>query len=287
MGPTQKLLSRLDGAPAATTGSLCLGLVALLGLADYATGPELSSSVFYAVPAAIAAWFAGPAWALVTCVSAAFTWWFADFLQGVRYSHPLIPVWNAAVRLAFFLIIVELLRRLRRALEAQRLLAETDALTGLANSRQFLRAVDAEVARSVRYGRPVALAYVDLDGFKGVNDRWGHHVGDQVLEVVGYVMRVSVRTTDQPSRLGGDEFAVLLTETPAEQARVAVDKLRAELEAAMAERQWPVGFSIGVVTASGEVATGGELVRRADELMYEVKRSGKGRTVFGGAEPAV
>ena len=281
----QTLHSRLDGAPRALTGTAALALVAAIGALDWATGAELSSSVFYVIPVGGAAWYAGARWGWVACAAAAATWYVADLAAGATYSAAWIPVWNAAVRLAFFVIIADLVWRLRAALDVQRRLAEVDPLTGLGNARHFLAAVDAEVARSTRYRRPVSLAYVDLDGFKGVNDRWGHAVGDQVLARVGAVLQAQVRTTDLPARLGGDEFAVLLPETDGLQAREAMEKLRSALDASVRQGGWPVGFSIGVFSSSGEVASGTELVRLADGLMYDVKHSGRGRTSFGVSAP--
>jgi diguanylate cyclase (GGDEF)-like protein len=261
-------------------GALAVVLVALLGLADVATGAELSSSVFYALPVGLVAWYAGRGWGLGICVLAAATWYEADALAGATYSARWIPVWNAGVRFLFFVIIASLLVRLRAALEAQRSLAEVDALTGLANTRRFLAAVDAEAGRATRYRHPTSLAYLDLDDFKGVNDRWGHEAGDAVLAEVARVLRGRLRRTDLPARLGGDEFAVLLPETGADAAREAMEKLRADLGAAMSAHEWPVGFSIGVVTAEGGLTGAGDLIREADALMYEVKRGGKGEIAF-------
>jgi diguanylate cyclase (GGDEF)-like protein len=251
--------------------------VGVLGIPDLLTGTELSYSVFYALPVGIAAWYAGRSWGLALSFLAAITWYAADLMAGATYSAAWIPVWNAGVRLFFFIIIASLLVRLRAALEAQRRLAEVDSLTGLANSRSFLAAVDAESARSARYRHAVSLAYFDLDGFKGVNDRWGHEVGNAVLAEVGRVLRHRLRRTDLPARLGGDEFAVLLPETPADAAREAMEKVRSDLAGAMAARGWPVGFSIGLVTAEDPIGGAQDLVREADALMYEVKRAGKGQ----------
>lgn len=280
-GPLQTLHERLEQAPDALTGTLALVLVAGVGALDWLTGSELSSSVFYVLPVGVAAWYAGARWGFAACFAAAAAWYGADVAGGSTYSEAWIPIWNAGVRLSFFLIIADLIRRLHGALEATRTLAEIDSLTGLGNGRRFFAAVDAEVARSSRYRRPVSLAYFDLDGFKDVNDRWGHHVGDQVLASVGETLRLHVRTTDLPARLGGDEFAILLPETDGVAAREAVDKLRVVLEERMRSAGWPVGFSVGVFSSAGEVDTGAELVRLADTLMYEVKHSGKGRTSFG------
>lgn len=284
--PTPRALARrLQAAPHAAVGALGVLGVGLLGLADVATGAEVSWSVFYTLPVGVAAWYAGARWGLALCVLAAATWYQADILAGATYSAAWIPFWNAGVRLAFFVIIASLLARQRRILDAQRDLAEVDPLTGLANSRRFLAVLEAEVARSARYRRPVSLAYLDLDGFKGVNDRLGHLVGDDLLAIVGRALRHQVRKTDLPARLGGDEFAVLFPETDAVAVREAMDHLRSRLQAAVDERGWPVGFSAGVVTSTGAIATGEELIRRADEVMYEVKRSGKGRTTYRTALP--
>jgi len=271
---------RLERAPAALPGSFAAVLIAAVGALDYVTGSELSASVLYVLPVGLAAWYAGAAWGLGTCLLAAATWFAADATAGAQYQAAWIPLWNAGVRLAFFVIIAELTRRLHDALEAQRRLAEADELTGLANARRFQVVLDAEVRRAVRYGRPITLAYVDLDGFKTVNDRWGHAAGDRVLARIGGLLRSHVRVSDLAGRLGGDEFAILLPETDGPQARDALANLRTFLERAMREGSWPVGFSIGVVSSSGEIPTAQELLRTADGLMYEVKQAGRGTTRF-------
>lgn len=286
MGGLPPLTARLDGAPRGVVGAVALLMVAVIGLADVATGAELSSSVFYTLPVGLASWYAGAGWGFALSALAAGTWYSADLAADATYSASWIPVWNAGVRLAFFTIIAQLLARLRAALEAQRALAERDALTGLTNGRRFRDVLEAEVGRSVRYLRPVSLAYIDLDGFKGVNDRLGHHTGDEVLATVGRTLAVRVRRTDVPARLGGDEFAVLFPETDAQAAREAVGKLMTALTEAMESQGWPVGFSVGVVTSLGRVATGEALVHQADDLMYEVKRTGKGRATYLSVPPS-
>lgn len=271
---------RLEGAPAALPGSFAAVLLAAVGAFDYLSGPELSTSVFYVIPVIVAAWYAGAAWGLGTCLLAAVTWYFADVAAGGLYSAAWVPFWNAGVRLGFFLVIADLARRLHDALAVQRRLAEVDELTGLANARRFQAALDAEVRRAIRYDRPITLAYVDLDGFKSVNDRWGHAAGDRVLARIGGLLRAHVRVSDLAGRLGGDEFGILLPETDGQQARDALGNLRTFLERAMREGSWPVGFSIGVISSRGEIPSAQELLRTADGLMYEVKHAGKGTTRF-------
>ena len=248
----------------------------LLGVLDHATGPELSFSIFYVAPVAVVAWYVGRGQATALCVLTAVTWLVADLTAGHVYTSPLIPPWNAFVRFGFFIIIARLLVSLRQSLEAEIALADTDALTGLANRRRFFEEVESQIARSRRSGAPFALAYVDLDGFKGVNDRFGHDVGDEVLSEVGRLVRTGVRETDVPARLGGDEFALLLAECDEDRARGVVPKVTARLEEAMQRAGWPVGFSVGVVVFADAGVTAREAVQAADALMYEVKRDGKG-----------
>lgn len=271
-------MERAAPALIAATG---LALVVAVGAVDYATGEELSSSIFYVLPVGLAAWYGSRRLGVLLGLAASATWYGADLAAGATYSAAWIPFWNAGVRLLIFLLIAELLVRLRLALGLQRELAERDSLTGLANGRKFLSVLKAEVSRSHRYRRPLSLVYMDLDGFKAVNDGSGHATGDDILETVGTILTGSVRATDLPARLGGDEFAVLLPETDAVHAREAGMKVRVVLETAMSEGRWPVGFSMGVYTSQGGISDADSLIGLADGLMYEAKKTGKGRTIFG------
>jgi diguanylate cyclase (GGDEF)-like protein len=168
-----------------------------------------------------------------------------------------------------------LLARLRAALEREAALARTDPLTGAANVRTFHEAAALEIERSRRTDRPFTIAYVDLDDFKRVNDRSGHLVGDQVLRTVVRALRENVRATDTVARLGGDEFAVLLPETDTPAADAVVEKIRRVFADEMRRGDWPVTFSIGVATYRTPPADTDEMIRKADEFMYLVKRGGK------------
>ncbi len=283
--------ARLETWPPASVRAVALATVFLVGLADYITGAELSASVFYLLPVAVATWYVGGDFGTAVAFISAGVWYAADLLAGNVYSHPLIPVWNAGVRLAFFLIVRYLLLRLRGQLEAQRTLAETDGATGLVNARRFREAVRAEVERSRRYRHPLSLAYVDLDDFKAVNDRFGHDEGDRVLAAVAGRLKAVLRGSDTAARMGGDEFALLLPETAPDQARTVVEKLRAALEGEMERNGWSVGFSVGVITAGAPPPGVEALLQAADTAMYEAKRGGKRRTILrqlpaGSVDPA-
>jgi len=141
--------------------------------------------------------------------------------------------------------------------------------------RFFAELVDLEIARSRRYRHPLSIAYLDLDNFKTVNDRFGHSVGDKVLHITVQNTRHLLRKIDVVARLGGDEFAILLPETDQPAARAAVTKIRTHLLTEMRKNDWPVTFSIGVLTCLEMPRNTDELIKQADNLMYSVKNSGK------------
>jgi diguanylate cyclase (GGDEF)-like protein len=165
-------------------------------------------------------------------------------------------------------------RRFREA----RQLADLDALTGLHNRRYFHETLGREVARASRYGRKLALLVLDLDDFKGVNDRIGHLAGDAVLAGAAERIRDVVRSADIACRVGGDEFGVILPESDLADA----DQLYRRIHEAVSAR--PIGEA-GRVRLSGGVAelrSEDEAVsffERADEALYRAKNAGKGRIV--------
>lgn len=254
---------------------LSILLVGIFGAIDHFTGSELSFSVFYTLPLGMATWFAGTGAGILISVIAALTWLAADIGGGNEYSHAVIPLWNSMVRLAFFGIITALLAIIRKRLERERTLAHTDYLTGLKNSRAFFEQVESEAARSRRSGRPLTIAYFDLDNFKEVNDSRGHDAGDDALRLIASTIRSSLRLSDVASRLGGDEFAGLFPETDRDGAEAILENLSEALGKCMKELKLPVTFSIGAVTFVRPLDSARDMIRAVDQLMYEVKKKGK------------
>lgn len=196
----------------------------------------------------------------------------------------------AHLGLGFNTMLLELQRRKEIALEAEaRLLeqARTDALTGLPNRRFFAERLSQELALSEREGRMVALLYIDLDGFKLVNDSLGHGVGDLLLREVAHRLKSRLRLSDTLARVGGDEFTVILSgvET-AEGAEVAANALIDSLLRPfhVESHDITVGASIGISTHRGPLTEQTDLLRQADSAMYAAKRSGKNRAVHFSAE---
>ena len=260
---------------------LSLVLLATVGALDYLTGYELSFSVFYLIPVAISAWYAGIHTGLVICVICAATWFLVDHVSGRQYSHFAIPFWNAGVRLGFFIIVASLLDRLHVALKFQTLHARQDGLTGILNNRAFRDHCHSISLLASRHGHSMVLGYIDLDNFKKVNDTAGHNVGDIILKSVANTLTGRLRETDLAGRLGGDEFAVLLPETDLASARIIFTQLREKLVQLASDQDWPIGFSIGVAVFNPPPAKPEDCVHFADELMYKVKKSGKNNILFG------
>ncbi len=175
-------------------------------------------------------------------------------------------------------------KKLQDALASEIEAATTDGLTHLANRRACCAAGETELRRARRYQRPLALAYLDLDNFKAVNDSLGHEVGDAVLVTGAALIKGTVRTSDLVARLGGDEFAVLMPETDALGAQVVLDKVRnglretfSKISARLAPSagKRPVGCSMGVVALGDEHKNFDDLLRAADHRMYQDKRAAR------------
>ena len=156
-------------------------------------------------------------------------------------------------------------------------LSRTDRLTSLANRHAFEERLKEEIARSVRYGEPLALLLVDVDGLKGINDRQGHHAGDLALQAVARALRAGARQADLPARFGGDEFALLAPSTAPEAAMTLGERIRSLVVAQGLEE---LTVSVGVATLQpGWPEASDKLRESADMALYNAKRRGRNRVV--------
>lgn len=249
-------------------------LVVVCGYVDYITGPDYSLAIIYFIPVFLAAWF-GSRWAgVVISFFAAAGWLLAELYGKKVHEYPVVLYWNDFMELLSFLFVSYIISALKNSLEQQKLSARIDHLTGIPNRRHFYDLANLELNVSRRYGHPVTVMYLDIDNFKTVNDTQGHSAGDLLLRQVSGTIKEHIRKADVVARLGGDEFALLLPETGSEAARAVVDKVWGNLKV-IVQSDWPVTFSIGMITYLTPPATVDELIRRADEVMYDVKRQGK------------
>jgi diguanylate cyclase (GGDEF)-like protein len=247
-------------------------LVALIGLADYITGPTVSFVVFYLLVVVLVTWILGRAGGLRIGLACAATGAGADFLAGRSLAHTL---WELTTNGMIFGVIVLVFGKLQQALEQAQRMAQHDPLTDLANRGAFYEQAASELVRCQRYGHPLTIVYIDCDDFKAINDRLGHQTGDVLLCVVASILQRSVRTSDIVARLGGDEFIIGLVETGIDAALTTVQRMRQTLSDTMQQQHWPVTFSIGVATFTSPPASVDVLINSADQLMYAAKQSGK------------
>jgi diguanylate cyclase (GGDEF)-like protein len=155
-----------------------------------------------------------------------------------------------------------------------RFFADHDPLTRLLNRRAFVSRLDDEVARSERYGRSFSLVVCDLDGFKALNDRYGHGLGDGALQMVARILVDALRQPDDAFRIGGDEFALVLVEASKNDAVAVVERISSMLAAAEDERLVGIAASFGVASCPQHARDATRLFQLADEALYEAKRSG-------------
>jgi diguanylate cyclase (GGDEF)-like protein len=289
---------RLVGPPA--LGLVAAGAALVLTL-DRRAGAEVALALAHVAVVAAASWHFGRVgrW---TTVGLATAGWSASRVEllgpALTGTAPDEAAWHTGLRLGA-LVSVALgtgafrtsLRRLLRTEDAlalsllrERDSARRDRLTRLGNSRYLHEALDLEIHRCRRYGRPFGLLVLDLDGFKAVNDAAGHEAGDRVLQVVGRVIRDNCRATDMPARLGGDEFAVILPEA----SSLTVPRYAQKLVDLIDRAPFPPGLprvtaSVGAVAFDRAPESARAALTVADEAMYAAKRDGKNRVVVSAA----
>ena len=228
----------------------------------------------------IVSYAADPSYPLVVITSSDLD----DVLSRWRTRVGWLLIFGATFSLAGGLVLWRLLVSVRAIDDLSRKLAQQaniDFLTDIPNRRFFMRNGSLEIDRARRYNHPVSLMMLDLDGFKLINDRHGHKMGDAVLEAVAQAARNVLRQLDVPCRMGGEEFAVLLPETQLGQATEVAERLRKHIEnltlTSADGLAVPVTASFGVAELNSTDANLDRLLARADAALYQAKVSGRNR----------
>jgi diguanylate cyclase (GGDEF)-like protein len=272
---SQSPFARLQRLPRPAVLVLGLALIVLIAWLDAVTGPKLALNVFYLLPVMLVAWVTtSTAYGLVAVLATFLAGPIEAALDGFRFYSLPMAIWNVGMRTAVFCIVLLLLAEVRRLVANLREQSLTDELTGVANRRAFALVATREIERSRRYRHPLSLAYLDVDGFKAVNDTLGHAIGDRLLVAFADAARGTARSVDTVARLGGDEFAVLMPETGDEAALPLADRLREVCAQAAGIGGARVTCSVGVVTYGRPPADVDTMLASADALMYEAKASG-------------
>jgi diguanylate cyclase (GGDEF)-like protein len=152
--------------------------------------------------------------------------------------------------------------------------AETDQLTGIANRRKLLATIEQHVDLAHSGSVSLSCAMIDIDHFKIINDRFGHGVGDRVLQTLAMTAKAALRAGDLIGRLGGEEFVVVLPDAAEDQAILIGERIRSAIEAIRIDGLPAITVSIGVATCAPD-SSAGELLARADAALYAAKRAGR------------
>jgi diguanylate cyclase (GGDEF)-like protein len=181
--------------------------------------------------------------------------------------------------------------QLEQSLKRVEEVAATDPLTGLYNRRHFGKVIEQLWAEAQRYAQDLSCVMIDLDGYKQLNDKYGHQVGDQILVIAGKVITANLRRMDVAARYGGDEFVLLLPHASCEEAAAVVARIRDEYRQASAmllRRNEPATMSVGVGSRRRDEPSGSDqLVSAADAALYRAKEAGRNRiAISDGRQPA-
>lgn len=276
-----RLSQKIIAAQPRKVVALALAFAALVGVIvlDYLTMYELSLSPLYVLVILAVSWYCGWWCGLLFVALSILSQTELGLIFGHRFSEPYYVFISSGNKLFSYLVIALLSSTARMLYTRANSSARLDYLTGITNSMGFFEKVTVEMARHRRNRAPFAVAYIDCDHFKVVNDGLGHSEGDRVLKAIGQTLLANSRATDIVARLGGDEFALVLPMTGEFEALQVIKKLRPELDRAMTEHHWPITFSIGVgifPTVPGNVD---RVVAFTDRLMYRVKAMGKNKVL--------
>ena len=258
--------------------------IALIGWADYATGIEIRIYTLYFAPLAmISAHAPRRRDGVIAAAACTAVWLFANWHAGMSRYPAHVNLVNTVVQFSAFALVAFLISRYKDALSSERALARSDALTGLLNLLGFTERANIEIARCRRGQGGLALALLDLDSFKQVNDTHGHAMGDDMLRAVGGILRQRLRRTDVAARLGGDEFAILMPDTRLAGAEGLLESIRVSVADAARFRDLPVTASIGLSMFSDPVPGLETMLRDTDQRMYDAKLAGRNRVVTAAA----
>jgi diguanylate cyclase (GGDEF)-like protein len=170
-------------------------------------------------------------------------------------------------------------KRLEKQLQQQ---ATTDELTSVINRRRFIDLATSEIKRATRLNHPMALALLDIDHFKHINDTYGHTIGDQALIALTRICKMNIRETDVLARIGGDEFVVLFPEATPREAGASMERVRLALTAQpvdLSGKLVPLTISVGIVGLVSGAMSLDLLLERADQALYQAKETGRNRVV--------
>jgi len=254
---------------------ICIISVLSLGVVDYYTGHELVFAIFYLIIISLSILFADIYLGVFISILSASVGLWVDISYPANYTSVMFPILNNTFRLCYYILHTMLIYKLLSLYRQSRELSLIDPLTKINNYRSFQIQLQHEINKSHRTQLPLSIVYFDIDNFKSVNDNYGHSTGDFLLQTIAGCILKIIRPDDVIARLGGDEFALLLPETDYVNAEHVINRIQREVLNVANTNKWPISLSIGVVIFKESSIEIDEMIKIADELMYQVKNEGK------------
>ena len=263
----------LERVPKPWVLTLAFLVAFLVGISDFATGLELDLNFFYLLPIALVSWFVDRQSGIYVGVLCALLWFLGNRAAG-HYGSAFSDYWNLLMRAGIFLLVAVTLSELKSKLDRMSELATRDLLTGLPNGRSFyeLAAREMETATGLD---PLTLAYIDIEGFKWVNHRFGYAAGDQMLCSIAQTIRQNVTRTDLVARVGGTAFALLLPDATSDTANLILEKIHKSLKEERSRYAQPVTFFISAIACAKSPRSVAELLHEAELRMNRMKGGNK------------
>jgi diguanylate cyclase (GGDEF)-like protein len=292
---TSRLLLKAAGATERWTPPTqwTVAFVSLLAVCalDMVSGARVMPLFFYLLVAGLAAWSfgerKGALFGLLVSMSGVTVRHFQVAADPHLAIVPMTEIWNLIARVLTTSLVVVLVSGMRSAVRLERWRASTDGLTGVLNKSAFQERMTTAVAAARGTQRAFILCYMDIDGFKQVNDRHGHSAGDEILRLFASAAVDAIRDGDLFARIGGDEFVALINIPAIGQGDHVATLVHRRISDILAKTGLPVSCSMGALLATaGELQPIEAAVQLADSLMYEVKRSGKSALRVGRIDPA-
>jgi diguanylate cyclase (GGDEF)-like protein len=282
--------SRTEGWRPPTQWTVAFASLAAILLLDAASGAQVTLFFLYLLVVGLAGWTFGERKGLAFAALAALC---GSILRHQEYlAHPQHAVgmatelWNGCTRLLTFSLVVILVGGMRSAIRLERWRASTDGLTGVLNKASFHERMTAAVEAARGTPRAFILCYMDLDGFKQVNDRHGHSTGDKILRIFAQAAVDAIRGGDLFARIGGDEFVALISIPATADGDHVAALVHRRISTILARTGLPVSCSMGALVATADELEPLEAaIQLADSLMYEVKHSGKNALRIGRIDP--
>lgn len=246
---------------------------------------ELCIATLYVIPISIACWYFGSREGLAVTI-------FVTVLASIKYPlfspdpQTWVAIYNGAARATAFFFIATVVLGARRVFAQMHYIAHRDGVTGVLNKAAFNTALDVQIQQARALGCRLLLTFIDLDGFKKVNDEFGHDAGDTVLRVFTEAVEKEFRVTDLIGRLGGDEFGTLTVLARDDDGHLMAKALHRRFSEILGRSGYAVTCSMGAVIVPADIETRrGDLLREADRLMYRAKQGGKNTVQISTAIP--